>query len=99
MQRRGLLVIFAERDERLHQLPQLFGLRSGFINPFLLPDLHLQNPEVRCNDGDGRFELMPRVGDKLLLLLGSSDNRVNGPARQKDDQHIDQCKADRVGNA
>lgn len=41
---------------------------------------------------------MPRVGDELLLLLGSSDNRVNGPARQKDDQHIDQRKADRVGN-
>ena len=42
---------------------------------------------------------MPRVGDELLLLLGRFDDRVNGPARQKDDQHIDQREADSKRNA
>ena len=94
MQRRGLFVVFAECDERLHELPQLFGLGSCFVDPLLLPDLHLEHLQARADHRDGRFELMPRVGDELLLLFGCSDHGIDRAARAKQDYHIHEKDAE-----
>ena len=97
LQGRGFLVHARERDKSVNELRELFGLAFRLVDPFLLPDLHLQHLQARGDDGDGRFELVRRVGDELLLPLGRLHDRRDGPARAEHNNHIHQRHAHGCG--
>ena len=96
VQRRGLFIVFAERDEGLHKIPQLLRLRARLINPLLLADLHFKDLQTRADHCNGRFEFMSGIGDKLLLLLGRAHDRIDGAARKQHHKKIDQRDADGI---
>ena len=97
LQGRRFLVHARERNEGVDELRELFGLIFRLVDPLLLPNLHLQHLQARGDDGDGRFEFMGSVGDKLLLPLRRLNDRRDGPARAEHNNHIHQRHAHGCG--
>ena len=52
-----------------HQHPHSLRLRLDIAEPFVLPDLVVENVHIGGNDRQGRFQFVSRIGDKLPLAF------------------------------
>ena len=84
-----------EVNEIVGQRRKPVRLRADIRDPFVVPDILLEHVRVRADDRDRRLELVPRVGDKLLLLFIALCDRTHDPRRQKHQQQKDHDKARR----
>ena len=67
------------------ELGQPSRLRLDVMHPFILVMLHGQHIRTGGDGGQGRFQLMTCVGDKLLLCLHVFEIRRNGsPGKEHD---------------
>ena len=90
MQRRIFLVHARQRDQRVDQLFQLFGLRHRLVDPLLLTGFHFQHLKTGGNHGNGGFQLVAGIGDELFLAFGCLHHRIDRPSGKDAHHHIHQ---------
>ena len=96
------LIQSGECEQVPDQLSQALHLVSDTSGPLALPLTHFNHLRVGQDYGNGCLDLMPRVCDKLPLLLHALDHRPDRPpgqyAYQKQYQHQTEKSHDQGDN-
>ena len=81
------MVLYALPDNSSsEQFLAALGLTAYVGQPLILAALHLGQLHIGADDGHGRFQLVPGVGDELLLLLVALGHGADYAARQDQQQ-------------
>ena len=82
LDRRRFLLHPGEEDEILGQPGQPPDLTADILKPLVAIQLRLHQIQVRADDRQRRFQLMPSVGDEPALLFIALRHRAEDPLGQ-----------------